>query len=103
MNAYLKDLALSGAALYPSTNAEEPIRGTALETLVGEYLQANAVISRLGGAIDRAVLLAIAAGVELSLENTFAAQQSAERLEKRCGTRMSKLKLIGMKMKKNMF
>ena len=82
MNAYLKDLALSGAALYPSTNAKEPIRGTALETLVGEYLQANAVISRLGGAIDRAVLLAIAAGVELSLENTFAAQQSAERLEK---------------------
>lgn len=82
MNAYLKDLALSGAALYPSTNAKEPIRGTALETLVGEYLQANAVISRLGGAIDRAVLLAIAAGVELSLENTFAAQQSADRLEK---------------------
>lgn len=83
MNDYLTNLALEGAALYPSADASEaPIRGTALETLVGEYLQASAVINRLGGAIDRSALLAIAAGVDLSLENTFSAQQSAERLEK---------------------
>lgn len=84
MSAYLTDLALQGAELYPNAEAiktENPIRGTALETLTAEYLQANSVISRLGGVIDRAVLLAIAAGVELSLENTFDAQESARKLE----------------------
>ena len=84
MSAYLTDLALKGAALYPNTQAvekDEPVRGTALEALVAEYLQANAVITRLGGVIDKAVLLAIAAGVELSLENTFDAERSAKRLE----------------------
>lgn len=83
MSAYLTDLALQGAELYPnveSIKTENPIRGTALETLVAEYLQANSVILRLGGVIDRAVLLAIAAGVELSLENTFDAQESARKL-----------------------
>lgn len=84
MSAYLTDLALKGAALYPNeaaVEADAPVRGTQLEELVAEYLQANAVISRLGGVIDKAVLLAIAAGVELSLDNTFEAKASAERLE----------------------
>lgn len=84
MSAYLTDLALKGAALYPNADAvknDTPVRGTALESLAAEYLQANAVISRLSNVIDRAVLLAIAAGVELSLENTFDAQECARRLE----------------------
>ncbi|MDO5530429.1 DNA gyrase subunit B [Sutterella sp.] len=85
MSAYLTDLALSGASLYPNAEAvanDAPVRGTALETLVAEYLQANAVISRLGGVIDKAVLLAVASGVELSLENTFEAEESAKKLER---------------------
>ncbi len=85
MSAYLTDLALKGAALYPNEaaiEADAPVRGTQLEELVAEYLQANAVITRLGGVIDKAVLLAVAAGVELSLDNTFEAQASAERLER---------------------
>ena len=49
--------------------------------LVDEYLAANNVIKRLGSAIDKAVLLAIAAGVEVDLENTFSASESAKRLE----------------------
>ena len=85
MSAYLTDLALKGAALYPdetAVSADAPVRGTQLEELVAEYLQANAVITRLGGVIDKAVLLAVAAGVELSLDNTFEAKASAERLER---------------------
>ena len=85
MSAYLTDLALKGAELYPNEEAVKtnaPIRGSALESLVAEYLQAHAVISRLGNVLDTGVLLAIAAGTELSLENSFDAQESARRLER---------------------
>lgn len=84
MSAYLKRLALQDARLY--RNAEDRkadicIRGTELETLVTEYLSADTVIQRLAGVIDRAVLLAIASGVELDLSTTAEAQASAKRLE----------------------
>lgn len=85
MSAYLTDLALKGAELYPNeeaVKANTPIRGSALESLVAEYLQAHAVISRLGNVLDTGVLLAIAAGTELSLENSFDAEESAKRLER---------------------
>ena len=84
MNEYLKRLSLEGAALY-STAADieegRAIRGTALEELVDEYVAVRDLISRLGNAMDRGVLLAIAAGTTVNLENTFAAEESAKRLE----------------------
>ncbi len=83
MTAYLKRLALSDAAFYRTREDAEAgvsVRGTQLETLMNEYFQANDVIVRLAGGIDRGVLLAIAAGVEVNLENAFAAQESARKL-----------------------
>ena len=84
MDAYLKELALQNAKLYKNAQDRKndvAVRGTELEMLVDEYLAANNVIKRLGSAIDKAVLLAIAAGVEVDLENTFSASESAKRLE----------------------
>lgn len=83
MNAYLKNLALEGAALYKDEEAirnQTPVRGTALEALFNEYMQANDVIVRLGNVIDKGALLAIAAGVELNLDNEFMARESSEKL-----------------------
>ena len=84
MDAYLKELALQDARLYKNAQDRKndiAIRGTQLEALVDEFFAADHVIKRLGTAIDRAVLLAIAAGVEVDLENTFSAAESARRLE----------------------
>lgn len=83
MSNYLKRLALQDAALYRTgedVKQGAAVRGTALEALVDEYLQANDVIARLGGAIDRGVLLAIAAGADINLENSFTAEESARNL-----------------------
>lgn len=83
MNSYLKNLALEGAALYKNEESyreQNPVRGTALEELFNEYMQANDVIIRLGNVIDKGALLAIAAGVELNLDNEFMARESAEKL-----------------------
>lgn len=80
MSNYLKRLALQDAALYRTGDDFKQgaaVRGTALEALVDEYLQASDVIARLGGAIDRGVLLAIAAGAYINLENSFTAEESA--------------------------
>ena len=83
MSAYLKELATQDAALF-RTKADYQsgitIRGTALETLINEYLQAHEVIARLSGAIDKGVLLAIASGVTVDLQNAFTAQDTADRL-----------------------
>ena len=49
--------------------------------MVDEYVAVRDLISRLGNAMDRGVLLAIAAGTTVNLENTFAAEESAKRLE----------------------
>lgn len=83
MSNYLKRLALQDAALYRTSEDVKQgaaVRGTALEALVDEYLQASDVIARLGGAIDRGVLLAIAAGADINLENSFTAEESARNL-----------------------
>lgn len=83
MSNYLKRLALQDAALYRTgedVKQGAAVRGTALEALVDEYLQASDVIARLGGAIDRGVLLAIAAGADINLENSFTAEESARNL-----------------------
>ena len=83
MSAYLKELATQDAVLF-RTKADYQsgiaIRGTALETLINEYLQAHEVIARLSGAIDKGVLLAIASGVTVDLQNAFTAQDTADRL-----------------------
>ncbi len=83
MSNYLKRLALQDAALYRTgedVKQGAAVRGTALEALVDEYLQASDVIARLGGAIDRGVLLAIAAGADINLENSFTTEESARNL-----------------------
>lgn len=62
-NDYILKLALEGAVLYPNQaayDAKEGIRGTELETLTDEYLEAHDVIARLQNVIDRDVLMAIA-------------------------------------------
>ncbi len=84
MNAYLLRLAMEDACLYKNKAAKESglaIRGTELETLVNEYLQSSDVIARLQGAIDKAALVAITAGVEINLSNEFEAQRSAQQLQ----------------------
>ncbi len=84
MSDFILRKALDDARLYRDTAAVEadtPIRGSELEVLVNEYLQANEVIARLQGAIDKAALMAIAAGVSINLENTFEAEKSAEALQ----------------------
>ncbi len=83
MSAYLKELATQDAALFRTKSDYQSgiaIRGTALETLINEYLQAHEVIARLSGAIDKGVLLAIASGVTVDLQNAFTAQDTADRL-----------------------
>lgn len=85
MNAYLLKLSLEGAELFKNQVAlasNQPIRGTELEALVNEYLQSYDVINRLQGAIDRAALIAITAGVRLDLSTQFNATSSAENLQK---------------------
>lgn len=82
-NDYILKLALEGAVLYPNAVAYESkngIRGTELETLTDEYLEAHGVIARLQNVIDRDVLMAIASGAELNLENTFTTERSAQTL-----------------------
>ncbi len=84
MSDYLLKIAMEDARLYKDRNsveADEPIRGTELETLVNEYLQSADVISRLQGAIDKSALVAITAGVEINLENEFTASRTAEILQ----------------------
>ena len=84
MADYLRKLALKDAELFKNKTDLEAgvsVRGTPLEEMVDEYLAADAVIQRLGGAIDRGALLAIAAGTSINLENTFKAEESAKALE----------------------
>ncbi len=84
MSDYLLRLALEGAMLYKNKeayDAQAAIRGTELENLVSEYQQSSEVITRLQGAIDRAALAAIAAGIEIKLDNQFEADHSAQALQ----------------------
>ncbi len=76
---YMMQIALNDAALVPTENGP-PISGDALAELVRKYNTANAIIRRLSRAIDDAALSAIMTGVTLNLDNTEAAEQSAQAL-----------------------
>ena len=76
---YMITLALKDAQLVPATDAA-PIEGSALEELARQYLVANAVVERLARVIDRATLEVLMAGIELNLDDTAAAEESARRL-----------------------
>ena len=76
---YMMTVALTNAALTPSTGAE-PITGEALAELVRQYNLANAVMMRLTRVIDRAALTAIMTGVTLQLDTADNAAISAQAL-----------------------
>ncbi|HRQ59347.1 MAG TPA: DNA gyrase subunit B, partial [Azoarcus taiwanensis] len=81
LNAHLLKLALDGAALVPSEGAE-PIVEEALSGLARSYLLAEAVINRLAGYIDPAVLHAMLAhDIAISLESEEAARDAAARIQ----------------------
>jgi DNA gyrase subunit B len=77
--SYMMTVALTGAALTPSTGAE-PISGDALAELVRSYNLANAIMMRLTRVIDRAALTAIMTGVTLQLDTADNAAISAKAL-----------------------
>ena len=84
MSDYLLRIAMEDARLYKSKEAFElnqAVRGSELETLVNEYLQSSDVIARLQGAIDKSVLVAVTAGVDINLENEFSAKRTADILQ----------------------
>ena len=84
-NKKILDMALSNAVLYRNEQAfanNEKIWGTELENLAQSYLQSSEVLQRLSLMIDRAVLLAIASGVELKLDTLENTQTTAEHLVK---------------------
>ncbi len=76
---YMITLALKDAQLVTATDAV-PVEGSALEELARQYLVANAVVERLARVIDRATLEVLMAGIELNLDDTAAAEESARRL-----------------------
>jgi DNA gyrase subunit B len=76
-------MALSNAVLYRDEQAfanNDKIWGTELENLSQSYLQSSEVLQRLSLVIDRAVLLAIASGVELKLGTLEETQATAAQL-----------------------
>jgi DNA gyrase subunit B len=81
LNHHLLKLALDGAALLPRAGAE-PIRDETLGGLARSYLLAEAVINRLAGYVDPAVLHAMLAhDLPASLDDEAAARDSAARIQ----------------------
>jgi DNA gyrase subunit B len=81
LNAHLLKLALDGAELRPTAEAE-PISGSALGELARNYLLAEAVIGRLAGYIEPPVLYALLErNVSLDLADEAAARASAATLQ----------------------
>jgi DNA gyrase subunit B len=81
LNQHLLKLALDGAALLPREGAQ-PIADEALGGLARSYLLAEAVINRLAGYIDPAVLHAmLAQNIAVSLDDEAAARDSATRIQ----------------------
>ena len=82
-NKVILEIALKDAELYRNQEAfekGEKIWGTELENLADSYIQSSEVLQRLSLVIDRAVLLAITAGVQINLDNLDSAQHSADML-----------------------
>jgi DNA gyrase subunit B len=81
LNQHLLKLALDGAALLPREGGDL-IADEALGGLARSYLLAEAVINRLAGYIDPAVLHAmLARDIEVSLTDEAAARDSASRIQ----------------------
>ncbi len=80
LNRYLLRLALVGAELIPAQDAA-PMTGETLGELMRQYLLAKTVIDRVGQIIDRGVLEAVMAGVEMDLSSHERAAASAQTLE----------------------
>ena len=82
-NKVILEIALKDAELYRTQEAferGEKIWGTELEKLADSYIQSSEVLQRLSLVIDRAVLLAITAGIKINLDNLENAKKSAEAL-----------------------
>ncbi len=77
---YLLQQALQNAELVTVADAA-PLSKEALENLANEYLLAEAVIDRVSGYVDRAVLYALLKGPKLDLSDETAAAASAAELE----------------------
>ena len=81
LNQHLLKLALDGAVLMPREGAA-PIADEALGGLARSYLLAEAVINRLAGYVDPAVLHAmLAQNLAVSLDDEAAARDSAARIQ----------------------
>ncbi|BAL22355.1 DNA topoisomerase (ATP-hydrolyzing) subunit B [Azoarcus sp. KH32C] len=81
LNQHMLKLALDGATLIPREGAA-PIGDETLGGLARSYLLAEAVINRLAGYIDPAVLHAMLAhDIEVSLDDEAAANASIERIQ----------------------
>ncbi len=90
LDAFLLQVALDGAAVYPdgppaptgAALAGRPaIEGSALESLARRYLLASGVVERLANWMDGDALRAIAGGLALDLDTPAAAQASAAALQ----------------------
>jgi DNA gyrase subunit B len=78
---FMLQLALKDAVLTPAAGAE-PISGSALVELAGQYVMTDGVISRLSRVFDAAALSAMAEGVDIKLDDLESAQASAQRMAK---------------------
>jgi len=78
--AFMLDLALKDAKLYPTADAE-PITGEPLKELARQYNLVDAVIERLSRIMDVATLSAIVQGLEIDLSSQDQAELSRQRLQ----------------------
>jgi len=84
LDAFLLDVALQGAAVFPGgvhEGASPPIEGQALQSLASSYLTANAVGERLSHWMDEDAVRAIASGLTLRLDGAAEAEASAIALQ----------------------
>jgi len=83
LKEYLLRLALKDAELHPGGD-RAPLAKEALEEVARSYILAEAVIERLGKRIDPVVLAALLRDPGISLADSAAAEQSAQRLMALC-------------------
>jgi DNA gyrase subunit B len=80
LKQYLLKVALKGAELLPSTEAQ-PLSQETLAAIAREYLLAEALIDRLSRTIDHAVLTSLLGGVAVALDDESQARASAKKLQ----------------------
>ena len=86
LDAFLLNVALDGAAIFPDgagavPGGREALQEQTLETLARSYLVANAVTDRLSNWMDVDAVRAIASGLTLNLDSAAAAETSASALQ----------------------